>query len=175
MLPPFELQLELQPICISLTTPDSRSIQSWVKTTLSYMHTIKPIKPCLTQPVLTLTVRIVDEAEMHYLNHTYRGKNKSTNVLSFPSDLPSFVLSTLDEYPLGDIILCASVIEQEAFDQKKIVLHHWAHMIVHGTLHLLGYDHEIEQEAKMMQSYEQAILTQLGFPNPYDTPQESES
>lgn len=170
MLPSFKLHLELQPICVSQTTPDVRSIQSWIETTLRYMH---PIHPCL-YPVLTITLRIVNQTEIHYLNNNYRKKNKPTNVLSFPSDLPSFVLSELDEHPLGDIILCASVIEQEAFDQNKIVLHHWAHMIVHSTLHLLGYDHEIEQDAKIMQSYEQAILTQLGFPNPYNAHRNSE-
>lgn len=163
MNPPFIVQLDLQPIYVSFR-PDNKTIQHWIETTLNYMHAIKP---CILQDIIAITVRIVDKPDIQKLNKDYRKKDKPTNVLSFPSALPSFLLSSLDEYPLGDIILCAPVIEQEAQDHHKVLLHHWAHMIVHSTLHLLGYDHVEKQEAEKMELYESAILHQLGFPNPY--------
>ena len=163
MPPSFALQLELQPIYISSQTPDVLIIKTWISTTLDYMN---PIQACI-YPATGVTVRIVDENEIQDLNNLYRKKNKPTNVLSFPDALPSFIKKSLDEYPLGDIILCAPIVEKEAADQNKPVIDHWAHMIVHSTLHLLGYDHEIEKEATQMESYEQSILKLLGFPNPY--------
>lgn len=116
-------------------------------------------------PSAELTIRIVDKTEMITLNSTYRHKNKPTNVLSFPFDMPE---ECSDDLPiLGDIVICAEVIAQEAKDQEKTLEAHWAHMVVHGTLHLLGFDHEKDDEAEHMEAEEIKILATLGFSNPY--------
>ena len=110
-----------------------------------------------------MTVRIVDEAESHELNLNYRGKDRPTNVLSFPFECPDEV-----ELPLlGDLVICRQVVEREAQEQDKSVMAHWAHMVVHGSLHLLGYDHIEDDEAEEMESLETQIMTGLGFADPY--------
>ena len=110
-----------------------------------------------------ISLLIVDEEEGAELNRQWRGKEGPTSVLSFPSDLPAEL-----ELPLlGDLVICVPVVEQEAIEQKKSLNSHWAHMIVHGTLHLLGYDHIDDQEAEEMESLETEILGQLGYPDPY--------
>ncbi|EKD69858.1 MAG: hypothetical protein ACD_46C00712G0004 [uncultured bacterium] len=113
-----------------------------------------------------LMIRLVDTAEMTALNSTYRHKNKPTNVLSFPFELPSGVL--LDTPILGDIVVCAEVVNREAAEQHKTNHAHWAHMIVHGVFHLLGHDHIDDHEAEIMESHEIKIMRALGFPNPYE-------
>lgn len=115
-----------------------------------------------------LTIRIVDEAESHELNHQYRGKDKPTNVLSFPAEVPEFISEELDFPLLGDLIICATIVEREANEQGKTTEAHWAHMIVHGCLHLLGYDHIEDYEAEEMETLETKILQKIGFPNPYN-------
>ncbi|WP_114191755.1 rRNA maturation RNase YbeY [Edaphovirga cremea] len=115
------------------------------------------------QEVSEVTIRIVDEAESHELNHTYRGKDKPTNVLSFPFEAPPGMEMPL----LGDLIICRQVVEQEAVEQDKALLAHWAHMVVHGSLHLLGYDHILDEEAEEMESLETEIMQSLGYPDPY--------
>ena len=110
-----------------------------------------------------MTVRIVDEAESHELNLTYRGKDRPTNVLSFPFECPDQV-----ELPLlGDLVICRQVVEREAAEQEKPLMSHWAHMVVHGSLHLLGYDHIEDNEAEEMESLETQIMQGLGFDDPY--------
>ena len=110
-----------------------------------------------------MTVRIVDEVESHDLNLNYRGKDRPTNVLSFPFECPDEV-----ELPLlGDLVICRQVVEREAQEQDKPVMAHWAHMVVHGSLHLLGYDHIEDDEAEEMESLETQIMTGLGFADPY--------
>ena len=110
-----------------------------------------------------MTVRIVDEAESHELNLTYRGKDRPTNVLSFPFECPDEV-----ELPLlGDLVICRQVVEREAAEQEKPLMAHWAHMVVHGSLHLLGYDHVEDNEAEEMESLETQIMQGLGFDDPY--------
>jgi probable rRNA maturation factor len=100
---------------------------------------------------------------MANLNHTYRAKAGPTNVLSFPADIPDSVDCDL----LGDIVICAPVVVREAEEQHKIGAHHWAHLTVHGVLHLLGFDHTDDHEAEQMEQLEITILKALGLPNPY--------
>lgn len=115
---------------------------------------------------IEMTIRIVDTDEMTELNSHYRHKTGPTNVLSFPYEMDE---SPEEELPLlGDIVICAAVVQQEAQNQNKSAEAHWAHMVVHGTLHLLGYDHEDPTEAEQMESIEISILKELGFPNPYN-------
>ncbi len=110
-----------------------------------------------------LTVRIVDEAESQQLNKQYRGKDKSTNVLSFPFEAPSHIEMPL----LGDLVICCQVVNREALEQNKTKEAHWAHMLLHGCLHLLGYDHIEDADADEMENLEIEILNEMGFSNPY--------
>jgi probable rRNA maturation factor len=107
----------------------------------------------------SVTIRIVDAEEGRVLNATYRGKDYATNVLTFP----------LTEHPylMGDIVICAPVVAREAIEQGKTLLAHYAHMTVHGVLHLHGYDHEVDAQAALMESMEMAAMQKLGFANPY--------
>jgi len=105
-----------------------------------------------------VTVRVVGPAESRALNRRYRKKDKPTNVLSFPYDDPGV---------LGDIVICAAVVRREAREQGKSAAAHWAHMVVHGVLHLLGFDHIRPADAKVMEGRERAILARLSFPDPY--------
>ena len=113
-----------------------------------------------------LSLRILDEAESAALNLRYRGKAGPTNVLSFPFEPPP---GLPDPQPfMGDLAICAPVVEREAVEQGKSLEAHWAHMIVHGILHLLGHDHLDEGEAQEMEALETRILEELGFPAPYE-------
>ena len=113
-------------------------------------------------------IACVDNDESHKLNLEYRKKDKPTNVLSFPSDIPEEVLPMLDAWPMGDLVICIPVVLQEAIDQSKTPIEHFTHMLVHGVLHLMGYDHETsEADAEEMEALEIKILAKLGFDNPY--------
>ncbi len=116
-----------------------------------------------------LTVRIVGEAEITDLNRRYRGKDRPTNVLSFPFEAPPGVPVEL----LGDLVIAAPVVRREAAEQGKPEIAHWAHLVVHGTLHLLGHDHQTDAEAEAMEAREVAILATLGYPDPYQLPEAS--
>lgn len=111
-----------------------------------------------------LVIRMVGEEESQTLNRTYRGKDRPTNVLSFPFDVPAVAESTL----LGDLVICAPVVLAEADAQGKSPEAHWAHMVVHGVLHLQGLDHQNDREATAMERLEVEILATLGFHNPYE-------
>jgi probable rRNA maturation factor len=117
-----------------------------------------------TAPAGSLSIRIVDAAEGASLNKQYRHKNYATNVLSFP--VPPELIATGQ---LGDIALCAPVVKSEAEQQQKVPADHWAHLVVHGVLHLLGYDHEDPKDAKRMERLEIKILANLGIRNPYQS------
>ncbi|MEZ9439927.1 rRNA maturation RNase YbeY [Vibrio atlanticus] len=132
--------------------PTEQDIQLWLDKTIPQF-----------QKNAELTVRIVDTQESHQLNHDYRGKDKPTNVLSFPFEAPPGVELDL----LGDLIICRQVVEKEAEEQSKPLLAHWAHMVVHGSLHLLGYDHIEDDEAEEMESLETEIMQTMGFEDPY--------
>ena len=112
-----------------------------------------------------LSIRIVNEAESQALNKQYRDKDKPTNVLSFPLDMPE----DIGVYMLGDLVICAPVVEREALEQHKSLKAHWAHMVIHGMLHLQGYDHIEDNEAEEMECLEIRLLQQLGYSNPYET------
>ncbi|PMG38903.1 rRNA maturation RNase YbeY [Vibrio splendidus] len=132
--------------------PTEQDIQLWLNKTIPQF-----------QENAELTVRIVDTEESHQLNHNYRGKDKPTNVLSFPFEAPPGMELDL----LGDLIICRQVVEKEAEEQSKPLLAHWAHMVVHGSLHLLGYDHIEDDEAEEMESLETEIMQTMGFEDPY--------
>ncbi|MCF7495653.1 rRNA maturation RNase YbeY [Vibrio sp. L5-1] len=132
--------------------PTEQDIQLWLDKTITQF-----------QENAELTVRIVDTEESHQLNHDYRGKDKPTNVLSFPFEAPPGMELDL----LGDLIICRQVVEKEAEEQNKPLLAHWAHMVVHGSLHLLGYDHIEDDEAEEMESLETEIMQTMGFEDPY--------
>lgn len=132
--------------------PSETELTAWVSTVLNDKH-----------QDAELAIRFVDSEEMRQLNKQFRGKDKHTNVLSFPNPMP---LELRDTY-LGDIVICVPVIEMEAAEQNKDPIAHYAHMLVHGILHLLGYDHQAEDEAKIMESIEVNILANLGFSDPY--------
>lgn len=114
-----------------------------------------------------LTLRIVAPEEMIYLNHTYRKLNKTTNVLAFPSALPDNI--ELDFPFLGDIIICPEVLQEESKQLNKSLEEHWALIVIHGVLHLLGYNHIEDEEAVIMQAIEVKLLAELGYANPYKT------
>lgn len=110
-----------------------------------------------------LTIRIVDEAEITALNLKFRGKDGATNVLSFPHEVLPGIAPPL----LGDVVICAPVVASEAVTQGKPLEAHWAHMVIHGVLHLLGHDHHHDAEACAMETLETGLLVALGFPDPY--------
>lgn len=116
-----------------------------------------------------LAVRVVKPAESKRLNALYRGRDQPTNVLSFPVPrLPA--AAGRSPRPLGDLVICASVVREEARLQRKAVKSHWAHLVIHGALHLLGYDHERDDEARRMERREVAVLKRFGINNPYRSP-----
>ena len=137
----------------STTIPSIENIERWITAALQSDE--------LNQA--EVSVYIVDETESQELNAQYRGKDKPTNVLSFPADIPEEVGVPL----LGDLVICAPVVAREAQEQGKTLEAHWAHMLVHGTLHLLGYDHVEDDEADVMEALETRLITQLNFPAPY--------
>lgn len=114
-----------------------------------------------------VVVRIVNEAESQELNRAYRGKDYPTNVLSFPYDVPPIPEDDDDIEYLGDLAICLPVVEREAAAQGKTATQHWAHLLIHGLLHLQGYDHITDTEAEEMEGLETTILSKLGFPDPY--------
>ncbi|WP_434359307.1 rRNA maturation RNase YbeY [Parasalinivibrio latis] len=149
----MEYIIDLQLACENEAgLPDAEQLQNW------FEAAVKPYRESAE-----VTIRIVDEEESQSLNRDYRGKDKPTNVLSFPFEAPPGVELDL----LGDLVICRQVVEREADEQKKPVFAHWAHMVVHGSLHLLGYDHIEDDEAEEMEALEVEIMEGMGFENPY--------
>lgn len=149
-----KLKLTLQLAVPGRGIPPRRKFHAWLT---------KAVEVARVSPGISLCLRIVDTEEMRELNARFRGMDKPTNVLSFPLGDERFAPTGY----LGDVLICAPVVATEATEQKKPPEAHWAHMTVHGLLHLLSYDHNDDTEAEKMESMEARILADLGFANPY--------
>jgi probable rRNA maturation factor len=151
-----QLTVDVQVACEAEHPADTQII-AWVREALQQADP--------ERPEVELTVRLVEPSEITRLNREFRNKDGATNVLSFPFEPPAGIPIPL----LGDIVICAQVVLQEAKEQGKQPESHWAHMVIHGVLHLLGYDHQTEPEAQRMESTEVEIMQRLGYANPYET------
>lgn len=147
--------VDLQLACDEKGLPPLELFQRWTDSALN----------AVTQQEFELTIRLVNIEESQQLNNQYRQKDKPTNVLSFPFEVPDGIELNL----LGDLVVCVQVVEQEAKEQGKILFDHWAHMIIHGCLHLLGYDHINDIDAEEMEALEIKILAELSINNPYES------
>lgn len=153
------LEIDLQWAIDEQTLPTLEQCQRWAEAALQNDNAYQEVE---------MVVRIVDDDESQELNRDYRGFDKPTNVLSFPFEQPPGLLELGEELPyLGDLVICAQVVADEAKAQNKSLESHWAHMIVHGTLHLQGFDHIDEIEAQEMENLEREIMQDLGFDDPY--------
>lgn len=152
----MKLHLDIQRASDDLDLPSDKQFQIWTKAAL---------EACGREEDSEIAIRIVDREEGQRLNKQWRHKEGPTNVLSFSMGGMDLIVPSL----LGDIVICSPVIEQEAEEQSKSLHDHWAHMVVHGVLHLLDYDHIIEKEAEKMEALEIKIMKQLGFSDPYQT------
>ena len=153
----MDLALDLQVACEAPSLPGDALLSAWVAAALEGQRA-----------AAELTIRVVGEAEGAELNQRWRGRPGPTNVLSFPFEVPP---GLPPQDLLGDLVICAPVVTREAADQGKTEEAHWAHLVVHGTLHLLGHDHMTEPEAEAMEALETTILARLGFPSPYEIPE----
>jgi probable rRNA maturation factor len=147
--------IDLQIACEATELPSLDLFKEWTNIALS----------SVTDKLFELTIRIVNIEESQQLNNQYRNKDKPTNVLSFPFEVPEGIELNL----LGDLVVCAHIVEAEAKEQNKNLLDHWAHMIIHGCLHLLGYDHINDIDAEEMEALEIKILADLSINNPYES------
>lgn len=153
------LEIDLQWAIDEQALPTLEQCQRWAEAALQDDNAYQEVE---------MVVRIVDADESQELNRDYRGIDKPTNVLSFPFEQPPGLLELGEELPyLGDLVICAQVVADEARTQNKSLESHWAHMIVHGTLHLQGFDHIDEIEAQEMEDLEREIMQDLGFDDPY--------
>ena len=158
------VQVDVQVAANLPDVPDESQIRHWLEQVITHVGTD-------TKRPVEISVKVVDESEGRALNRQYRDQDSATNVLSFPSaetglnDPPADLPLTL-----GDIVICGPVVAREASDQGKTDLDHWAHLLVHGALHLMGYDHESDSEAREMEALEASILARGGVENPYKTP-----
>ncbi|HIF18268.1 MAG TPA: rRNA maturation RNase YbeY [Cycloclasticus sp.] len=151
------MTVNIQIVSECLNLPNEEALTQWVQLAIKQRHKAEVV------------VRIVDDAESAELNETYRQKKGPTNVLSFPFEAPEGLpMEALTEDVLGDLVICAPVVLREASEQRKPVLSHWAHMVVHGCLHLQGYDHINAKDADVMESLEIELLNNIGIKNPYE-------
>ena len=152
-----QLSVDIQVASSSRCVPEDGDVESWIAAVVDQLDFGDNVE---------VSVRIVDEDESRDLNRIWREKDQPTNVLSFPSGIGDYAPGDQPR-PLGDIVICAPVVEQEAVKQGKDENDHWAHLVVHGTLHLLGFDHETDVEAAEMEAIEREILASLGVADPY--------
>ncbi|GAA0396117.1 rRNA maturation RNase YbeY [Cocleimonas flava] len=168
-MPSINVEVELQNPCNYSSIPSIEELESWSASALQ--SGVAEQKKLLESGGVTLVVRVVDDEEGLALNQTYREKPSTTNILSFPYEFPEELLAIpeLQDQPvhLGDLVVCESVVNREAKEQNKTAKQHWAHLIVHGVLHLQGYDHIEDDEAELMEALEIKTLDKLGFKNPY--------
>lgn len=148
-------EINIQNVSIETAVPDAETLIHWALVALNPHHKKGE-----------LTIRIVDAAESQTLNQRYRQQDKPTNVLAFPFD--NFPEIEISEPILGDIVICAAIVNQEAKQQSKNHDAHWAHIVIHGVLHLLGYDHITSTDAQRMETLEIDLLQQLDYTNPYE-------
>jgi probable rRNA maturation factor len=152
--------LVLQNATSHLPVPSEADLNRWMNAALQD-----------TYSNFEVTVRLVDEAESRELNHQYRDRDSATNVLSFPAEVPGHIKSDLESagtaMPLGDLVICAPVVSREAGEQGKTEAAHWAHLLIHGVLHLLGHRHDESSEAAAMEQLERKLLAGLGISDPY--------
>jgi probable rRNA maturation factor len=153
---PAPLHIELASVVRGRWVPPAREIARWAGAALGSVGHGREI-----------SVRIVGPQEIKALNARFRGRNKPTNVLSFPAAVPAGGQPQAELAPLGDLVICPAVLQKEAREQDKPLRAHWAHLVVHGTLHLVGYDHELLRDAARMERREIRVLGGLGFPDPY--------
>jgi probable rRNA maturation factor len=147
--------IDLQVACTTDELPSQAQLQLWVETALSTASQ--------TTQTFELTIRLVEPEESQQLNNQFRGQNKPTNVLSFPFEVPEGITLNL----LGDLVICVDIMKNEAKLQNKKLFDHWAHLVIHGCLHLLGFDHISDIEAVEMEGIEVAALAKLHINNPY--------
>lgn len=152
-----QLTVDIQRVIEDEDVPDDHQLVHWAEASWQQQHDSE------------VTVRLVGEEESRQLNHQFRGKDAPTNVLSFPFEPPAGITVPL----AGDLVICVPVVALEAKEQEKPLPAHWAHMVIHGMLHLQGYDHVEDDDAGIMEALETRLLSQLGFSNPYET-EESE-
>ena len=152
----MQTDLEIQRATTSNNVPGDDQFRRWISAV-----------PAAEGVEYTLTIRIVDEPEAERFNREYRNRDYATNVLSFPAELPEGLPEEVRQSQLGDLLICAPVLVREALEQNRPETDHWAHLTIHGLLHLLGYDHEQPDEAVVMESVEIEILEILGIPDPY--------
>ncbi|MDT8427340.1 MAG: rRNA maturation RNase YbeY [Pseudomonadales bacterium] len=156
----MKLTVALEKTCTDPDLPSTEQFTTWAVSAQQACSQGSAAK-------LLLGIRIVDEAESAKMNEQYRQKQGATNVLSFPSNIPASFSQLLEELPVGDLLICAPVVRTEAQAQGKALEAHWAHMVIHGVLHLNGHDHDNDADAEIMESLETRILNSLHYPAPY--------
>ena len=156
----MKVTVDLRNDCTPTWAPDETICRQWVRAAL------KAVKHQIDTSV---SISLVTEQTSAELNTKYRGKAGATNVLSFPSEYPENLARTIAYQPLGDVVICPDVVAREAVEQNKELKAHWAHLTIHGLLHLIGYDHEQDAEARKMEQLEISALHSLGIADPYAT------
>jgi len=170
------IELDVQNPYEYKSIPTTDELSAWVEAAIQGYHLDSDLGRG-SDHTLSIVIRFVNEEEGKILNQAYRHKKHATNVLSFPFEEPEFTTNIaglnkaisehLQQQHLGDIVLCKQLVQKEAAEQNKTLKQHWAHLIVHGVLHLQGYDHLNDEDASLMESLEVKILKKLGFENPY--------
>lgn len=155
----MNIAIDLQNESSFADIPNTKQIARWLHVTIKCLPSKKPVQS-------TITIRLIDKNESALLNQTYRHKKGPTNILSFADEnIPGF-----ESESFGDLAICIPLVMEEAQAQQKAFMTHFTHLVIHGFLHLLGYDHEEKTDAQIMENLEIEILQQLGLPNPYQAP-----